>query len=490
MRSPLPSLLLCTALAVRCSAPTSDFNLAVVPTSVDLFPDAERALTIRAEWSGELPPKPVEVDPRSWPVELGSLAPFTLTPEAPERTLTIHFPADTEPGQRLSPLVARSRGIVKWQVLDFLVRAASGALDRSFGMQGTGRFCDEAGPTELMGMSLDVADQLLLFGRSSSELVIAQTAPSGTAQAVFVRRDVSALDVSLKAILFEKDRSRSWAGAESLNSVLLISTSYDDPFNTTPSVLERKDLKSLGAGFVSTDGVLFAGATRAVPGELAVLRLDRQGKPLQFTAPKSEVAKATLTGDVRPMALFRNATNGRFLVGGSAGNGAFIARFQSNGNLDTSFGQSGVFTLPPLGGEVHEVAEASSGGIWFSGVSRGLAFVGQLTERGALETRFGQGGVIRLVEATFGRVLLAEAPEQGVYAAMSLRVTPTDVDFAVAALTKDGTLKSTFGNAGWRVTPVGEGNDTLMAFEAISNRTLLLGGTTENRCFGLARIWQ
>jgi uncharacterized delta-60 repeat protein len=184
---------------------------------------------------------------------------------------------------------------------------------------------------------------------------------------------------------------------------------------------------------------------------------------------------------------------------------AAVMRFTPTGSLDTSFGSGGMvistlgLTAPKgpggtypgasvglrdvvidsqnrivvTGGYVNELAECSR-------YVNSKGFVARLTEAGALDTTFGEGGIRTISTlATIGQI----APSRGGYLALAsggpLCKGPEGPGSLITGFDENGNLNSTFGSFGFRTLPFGYESAPAVAI-APSGKIVLLG-RPENR---------
>jgi uncharacterized delta-60 repeat protein len=175
---------------------------------------------------------------------------------------------------------------------------------------------------------------------------------------------------------------------------------------------------------------------------------------------------------------------GRVVLGGSGATG-FVVRLLENGELDPSFGTDGVLEMPN-GMLVNAIAQDSSGHI----LAAGSAFndangidvgVARIDSNGSLDRTFGNGGV----------VLLATVPGGGPEIARSIRSTSRgrilvageafesgQSKFLVARLNPAGTLDATFGSGGYVLASPAPGNDVAFAVGTQSTGAVVVAGTS------------
>jgi uncharacterized delta-60 repeat protein len=155
--------------------------------------------------------------------------------------------------------------------------------------------------------------------------------------------------------------------------------------------------------------------------------------------------------------------DGKIVVVGSSSLYFAVARYNSNGTLDTSFGDHGsVITDFGVAAAPRDVAIQSDGKIVVVGASvDGGGSVGfalaRYTTDGSLDPSFGGDGQ---VTTDFGRAALADgvalqADGKIVAAGYSGRLDSDASDFALARYNADGSLDRTFGTSGMVITDLG-----------------------------------
>lgn len=149
--------------------------------------------------------------------------------------------------------------------------------------------------------------------------------------------------------------------------------------------------------------------------------------------------------------------DGKILVAGSAGTPSSyqmaVARYNEDGTLDTSFGTDGTLRFPvgSVKSYVMDMAQQPDGKILLGGRTwdnvSGDFVVVRLNEDGSFDDTFGTNGVFHI-----------ETPEAEASEAMALlddgkilMVGYRDDNLAVAKITTDGSMDTTFGVNGWAV---------------------------------------
>ena len=151
-------------------------------------------------------------------------------------------------------------------------------------------------------------------------------------------------------------------------------------------------------------------------------------------------------------------------MGVNQGQNFAVARYNADGSLDTSFGNGGwAFAHFDLSDEAHGVAVQADGRIVVAGGTRGGGVsdaefaLARFNTDGTLDNSFGAGG--KVVTDFFGGTDWVQAvaiQADGRIVAAGPAVGPGDEsgNFAVARYNLDGSLDPTFGGGGWTTTDV------------------------------------
>jgi len=179
-------------------------------------------------------------------------------------------------------------------------------------------------------------------------------------------------------------------------------------------------------------------------------------------------------------------SDGKILLGGYCFNGNYdfcIARFNSDGTLDTSFGTSGK-VIQPIGSANdygYSLAIQPDGKILLGGNCSGDFCIARFNSDGTLDTTFGNSGKIiqpigsyndwgqSLAIQPDGKILLGGHYYNG-----------SNDDFCIARFNSDGTLDTTFGNSGKIMQPIGSYDDFGNSLAIQPDGKILLGGRCSN----------
>jgi uncharacterized delta-60 repeat protein len=187
--------------------------------------------------------------------------------------------------------------------------------------------------------------------------------------------------------------------------------------------------------------------------------------------------------------------DGKILLGGYCYNGSdydfCIARFNSNGTLDTSFGSSGK-VIQPIGSSNdfgRSLVIQPDGKILLGGYCAGDFCIARFDSNGTLDTSFGSSGKVIQPIGSFGDYgqSLAIQPDGkillGGYCAG---------DFCIARFNSNGTLDTSFGSSGKVIQPIGSNDDYGYSLAIQPDGKILLGGycfiNTSNYNFCIARF--
>ena len=219
----------------------------------------------------------------------------------------------------------------------------------------------------------------------------------------------------------------------------------------------------------------------------AIVRYNADGT-LDTTFGSNGVATplASRGGDVHAMVI---QPDGRIVV---AGHGFCLARLMADGSLDPSFGSGGEVVGPiappgPVSQLVFGMALQADGRIVLAGQADGgsgaAAALARYNTDGSRDVSFGTGGVV------FG-------PYPGIASAVALqadgRIVVAGGAFQVTRFNADGTLDAGFGSGGQVTVPIGEVEFDSLANAILvqpDGRIVVAGGTTLSRYdFALARL--
>jgi uncharacterized delta-60 repeat protein len=189
----------------------------------------------------------------------------------------------------------------------------------------------------------------------------------------------------------------------------------------------------------------------------------------------------------------------KIVVVGNGNNGITLARYNSNGTLDTTFGTKGMVTTALNGGELSMAIQPADGKIvvagWYNEPSNKSAFVVlRYNANGSLDTTFGTNGEVITNPVTGGDNAINQVVVQpdgkilgggeADYESYNNTVLP---EFTLVRYNSDGSLDSTFGSGGivhtpWSVTGDKEGGINSLALQ--SNGQIVAVGWASDQAAG------
>ena len=399
-----------------------------------------------------------------------------------------------------------------------------GALDPGFGAGG--KVAVPIGPagsnSQAAALIIPSDGKILMAGStstatpSSGDFAFVRLNSDGTIDTAFdtdgrLVIDFNGLDDSAWALAVQPDGKMVVAGAASngLNTDFAIvrltaDGALDGTFDTDGKVTTdinsddsafavalQADRKIVAAGSSSNGADLDFAVTRYNADGTLDSTFDADGKAATPVGSGNDAAKA--------MAI---QTDGKIVVAGfsfSGPNSRFaLARYNSDGTLDSTFGTGGVVTSAVGIGDARAASlviqpdgKLIAAGVAFNGLNTDFA-VARYNTDGTLDSTFGTGGSVTtdfnsvndagasVSIQSDGKVLVAGAS------------VGANEDFAVARYNADGTLDSTFGTAGKVTTPIGSGDDAATAVSIQSDGKIVIGGrafANSGTVFSFARYW-
>lgn len=144
---------------------------------------------------------------------------------------------------------------------------------------------------------------------------------------------------------------------------------------------------------------------------------------------------------------------------------AYVTRYLSNGSLDTSFGVAGLRAVDFNGGDQGRTLAIQSDGKIVIGGRNGISevAVARLESDGTLDTTFGTAGKTQVTYPTQGgtarKILINSTGE--IFACSSVGPSPANAAHGVLKLTSNGIVDTTYGTAGYAAYDITGGDDNL-----------------------------
>ncbi|HLO48989.1 MAG TPA: DUF4347 domain-containing protein, partial [Kamptonema sp.] len=184
-------------------------------------------------------------------------------------------------------------------------------------------------------------------------------------------------------------------------------------------------------------------------------------------------------------------SSGKILVAGTNWSGSnddfAIARFNSNGTPDTSFDTDGKVSTDILGGtdSGNAIALDSSGKILFAGYANNVGgnqfAVVRYNTNGSLDTTFDTDGKVTTPSINGDDVgNVIAIDSSGKIIVGGYANTGSNLDFSLVRYNTNGSLDTTFGTGGRVTTAIGGGNDVIKGIVIDSSGKILVTGDTDN----------
>lgn len=162
---------------------------------------------------------------------------------------------------------------------------------------------------------------------------------------------------------------------------------------------------------------------------------------------------------------------GRIFVALSTSGSTYLARYNTNGKLDSTFGKSGKTTIKFAA--VDDLAIQKDGGIVLGGQMKRNFFLSRLTAKGQLDSTFGTKGI---VSTSFGQTAavarVAIQPDGKILAAGSAG------NLAIARYSAKGTLDKTFGSSGKLAISAGGAAEAIRGIALQPDGRIILAGVS------------
>ncbi|MBK6749260.1 MAG: hypothetical protein IPG67_04435 [Acidobacteria bacterium] len=319
---------------------------------------------------------------------------------------------------------------------------------------------------------------------------------SGLANVGFNGGDDSARAVALQSdgkIIaggYAKSGANYLFGLVRYNANGTLDTTFDTDGKVTTSIFGADD--GITGLAIQTDGKIVA-AGYALSGANYVFALARYNADGSLDTTFDTDGKATTS--ILGVDSFANAmrlqSNGKILLAGGAYNGtnydAALARYNTDGSLDTTFDTDGIVTTPVLAGNdsANAVAIRSDGKI----VAAGFAFSGAVSNfailryngDGSLDNTFDTDGKLTtaILGVDDGVTGVALQTDNKIVAAGYAK-SGANLHFGIARYNSDGSLDNTFSSDGKDTQSILGGSDAATAVAIQSNGKIVVTGGASN----------
>jgi uncharacterized delta-60 repeat protein len=253
------------------------------------------------------------------------------------------------------------------------------------------------------------------------------------------------------------------------------------------------------------DGKLVAAGIASVGGhfELALARYNAGGSLDGGFGTGGKVTTPIGGLNDEALALVQQA-DGKLVAAGFSYNGTdddfALARYNTDGSLDGSFGTGGKVTTPITGNDDHasalvqqadgKLVAAGEGDVCCNNIVQGDFALVRYDADGSPDGAFGTGGIVTTSISGNDHASALVQQVDGKFVAAGYSRDGGQYDFALARYNTDGSLDATFGMGGKVTTPIGAADDFALALVQQADGKLVAGGSSSNGTdydFALAR---
>ncbi len=428
----------------------------------------------------------------------------------------------------LSKNVTNLRSIPKFLVLTLLsfapqLFAMQGTLDTSFNPTGTppGTVTTQPGGATSSGLNsiaIQSNGQIVAGGSANNEFALARYNTNGTLDTSFGTNGVVMMQPSgstgsgLNSIAIQSNGQIVAAGYATINSAAEFALArynsngtLDTNFGTN-GVVTRQPSGSTSSSIYSiaiqSDGKIVAGGSAQIGNnEFALARFNSNGTLDTNFGTNGVVTVKPSGATSSQINSITIQSNGQIVAAGQAVINTIyecaLVRYNTNGTLDASFGTNGVVTTQPSGSSIsglNSITIQSNGQIVAGGfaVINGNQFfaVARYNTNGTLDTSFGTDGIVA-TENPDGGVINSVAIQSDGKIVAGGTTTIGEGEFELARYNSNGSLDNSFGTDGLVTTTPGGSSYSIMYAMAIqSNGQIVSGGFAQigsNFEFALAR---
>ncbi len=179
-------------------------------------------------------------------------------------------------------------------------------------------------------------------------------------------------------------------------------------------------------------------------------------------------------------------TDGKIVAAGYYFNGSYfhfaLARYNSNGTLDATFGTGGKVTtdLTAFDDLARAIALQTDGKIVVAGEANADFGLARYNADGSLDTTFDADGKVVTSINLFDSAYDVAIQSDGKIVAAGEAGSGTNSDFAVIRYGTNGSLDATFDGDGVAVTPIGSGDEFASSVAIQSGGQIIVGGFSSN----------
>ncbi len=267
-----------------------------------------------------------------------------------------------------------------------------------------------------------------------------------------------------------------------------------NPAGTPPGTVQYPTLSGTSLALQADGKVVIAGFTLPFPFNFALVRYTATG-----ALDPSFGTGGLVTTSIGTASLISNIIvqpDGKLVAVGSAvigGNEIFaIARYNTDGTLDASFGTGGIVTtaIGLSGSDAFDVVLQTDGSIVVAGrtITPFEFAVARYTSAGVLDATFGTGGIVTTAIGIADVATCVTLQADGKIVVGGSSATSAN-QFAIVRYKTNGSLDTTFGGTGIVTTTIGtDSNIVDITMQATTGKIIAVGSTTAGGgSFAIAR---
>ncbi|MBK8092785.1 MAG: choice-of-anchor D domain-containing protein [Verrucomicrobiaceae bacterium] len=268
-----------------------------------------------------------------------------------------------------------------------------------------------------------------------------------------------------------------------LNTNGTLDTSFDTDGRVSTTIGSGSEIAR--ALIVQPDGKIIAAgySSNGTNDDFALVRYNTNGSLDTTFDTDGKVTSAIDTSTDQAFSALRQA-DGKIVVAGSAvvsGTDFAVARYNSNGSLDTTFDTDGkaTFTMGTSTDVAYGITQQRNGKLILGGDASNDFGLLRLNANGSLDSTFGVNGraITAVGTATDTCYAIAVQPDDKIIA-VGRTYNGTNYDIAVLRYTADGRRDTSFGTGGKIIAAPGTGDDYANAVALQSDGSIVVGGYT------------
>ncbi len=394
---------------------------------------------------------------------------------------------------------------------------SNGTLDTTFGVNGVVSTSFGSGLAVVNALAIQTDGKIVAGGNThefeNGKFALARYLPNGTLDPTFgpsLTGTITALpstdDNRLNALILQGDKilvggasyepntlaqttppefflGRSTFTLMRFNANGTTDTTFGSNSNGIVKTLIQTGSSEIFALDTQLTGEIVAGGQFSLAGNhFALARYDSDGN-LDTSFSTDGIVTTTVGGTDRVNALDMQTT-GEIVAGGFSANSFALVRYTASGLEDTNFSGDGMVTTSIGSGgsaQIHGLFFSNNriivGGLSFNGTNNSVFTLARYDLAGALDTTFGSGGITTTAISTgFDGVHALTLASNKIFAA-GFAADGHRIDFALARYnTADGSLDTAFNTDGFTTTALGGGSDEINALEIQTDGKMLAAG--------------